>query len=133
MKMSGSSSYNIDESCSHKLAYREPLLLSLSQSAECHAFVIVVYAASAWFPLGADLDLSKEGNKEATQFQEAMQDFTALLSKFSEALPIYKIYPTPLYKKIKQAVVTIRTVEKWFMEQNYILSDFSMKVFLYCW
>ena len=75
-------------------------------------------AASAWFAIGADLDLSQEDGQEAKKFQNAMQDAMTALLEFAEAMPIYKIYPTPLYKKIKRAVLAVQTVGKQYMEQN---------------
>ena len=83
----------------------------------CKHTSTLIDAASAWFSFGADLDLTKEG-QESLHFQQAMQGFFGLLSRFSEAIPIYKIFPTPLYNNIKQAVLQVQGLGKKYMEQN---------------
>lgn len=75
-------------------------------------------AASAWFALGADLDITKEDNEEVAQFQQSIQNFMKSLEYMSSAIPLYKIYPTKQYKETKQYVTAVRSLGRRYMERN---------------
>lgn len=48
-----------------------------------------------------------------------MADLIGSVVSFGEALPFYKIFPTPLYKKLKKAVLTLQSIGKEYVDDNY--------------
>ena len=64
------------------------------------------------------MDLSKEDNEEALYLQHGVQSLVAMVTKYTEALPIYRIYPTPMYKKVKQSILTVRGVGRKYLERH---------------
>ena len=76
--------------------------------------------ASAWFAIGVDLDISKETDQDAAQFQKSVRDLFNGIEYFAQAstLPFYKIYPTKGYKKAKQAHLAMRQLGIKYLERN---------------
>ena len=80
--------------------------------------LLCIVAASAWFALGVDLDISKQEDHEAAHFQKSVMDLFNGIEYFMQALPFYKIYATNGYKKAKQSQVVMRELGRKYLEQN---------------
>ena len=77
-----------------------------------------LHAASAWFAFGIDMDLTKEDNEEAKEFQQSIQNFIRSIEYLVEAIPFYKIYPTKKYKEAKESMTAVRLLGRKYMERK---------------
>ena len=75
-------------------------------------------SASANFVFGADLDLGEKADPEAREFQEAIVRFISCVADFNQALPIYRLIPTPLYYRSSNAVRTVYNIGKKYLDSN---------------
>ena len=74
--------------------------------------------ASAYFSLGADLDLGGKADPDAREFQQAISHFISCIADFIRALPIYRLVPTPLYYRATKAVQTVQNIGKKYLDSN---------------
>ena len=74
--------------------------------------------ASAYFSLGADLDLGGKDDPEAREFQQAVSSFISCIADFTRALPIYRLVPTPLYYRATKAVQIFYNIGKKYLDSN---------------
>ena len=74
--------------------------------------------ASAYFSLGADLDLGGKADPEAREFQQAVSSFISCIADFTRALPIYRLVPTPLYYRATKAVQIFYNIGKKYLDSN---------------
>ena len=88
----------------------------------------ILLVASAWFAIGVDLDISKETDQDAVEFQKAVRDLFNGIEYFTQvALPFYKIYPTRGYKKAKQAFSAMRQLGRKYLDRNREIIDKRVK------
>lgn len=62
------------------------------------------------------MDLQK--NKDAVKFQNGIQDFMIAIETFLEAMPIYRLFPTPFYRKAKRDYLMLRDLAMKYLELN---------------
>lgn len=65
-------------------------------------FVFIIVAAH--LVLGADIDSRNDLKESAKEFQDAVTDFLNLSGFFAMSPPLYKIYPTKLFKRLNNAM-----------------------------
>ena len=84
----------------------------------CYKYRLPPASASANFVFGADLDLGEKADPDAREFQEAIKSFIKSVADFQQALPIYRLIPTPLYFRSSNAFRTVYNVGKKYLDSN---------------
>lgn len=77
------------------------------------------HAVGAWFSLGADLDARRDEHQaEALKLRQCLKDFLNAVEKFFFALPLYKIFPTPLLKNANKAIDDLYGITRVYADQH---------------
>ena len=92
--------------------------MSQQQAIFCYKDRLPPSPASANFVFGADLDLGEKADQDAREFQEAIKSFIKSVADFQQALPIYRLIPTPLYYRSSNAFRTVYNIGKKYLDSN---------------
>ena len=64
------------------------------------------------------MDLTKEDNEEAKEFQQSIQKFIRSVEYLIEAIHFYKIYPTKKYKEAKESMTAVKLLGRKYLERK---------------
>lgn len=75
---------------------------------------------SAYFVLGAELDLMKtasdSSNEEVQEFQKGIRTLISTIDDFSMALPFFKIFPSKIMRDLEEATNDLYRIGQKYVE-----------------
>ena len=86
-------------------------------------YIIINFIASAYFTLGADLDLVENSSSEEMQkFQRGIRTLISTIDDFGMALPLFKIFPSKVTRNLEQATNDLYSIGQKYID-TYLNSN----------